>query len=203
MKRIADLPEDMVNCAWNFEPIAPENSLLVTHGGRVAEIPFLLVMAHAPMEIMGERNVRLFGDYFPVRFDYLDTMDGDNLSCQVHPKQRFIRERFNEFMEQQESYYVMEKQGDAKVYLGLTEGARPRLSAKRRNGPRLPHEPIAFTDYVQEWESEKGRLYLIPAGTVHCSERITSSWKFPRRPGGSRSRFTITCARIWTASRGR
>lgn len=169
MKRIADLPEDMVNCAWNFEPIAPENSLLVTHGGRVAEFPFLLVMAHAPMEIMGERNVRLFGDYFPVRFDYLDTMDGDNLSCQVHPKQRFIRERFNEFMEQQESYYVMEKQGDAKVYLGLTEGCTPEAFREAAERSQITGEPIAFTDYVQEWESEKGGLYLIPTGTVHCS----------------------------------
>jgi mannose-6-phosphate isomerase class I len=121
------------------------------------------------MEIMGERNVRLFGDYFPVRFDYLDTMDGDNLSCQVHPKQRFVRERFNEFMEQQESYYVMEKQGDAKVYLGLTEGCTPEAFREAAERSQVTGEPIAFTDYVQEWESEKGGLYLIPTGTVHCS----------------------------------
>ncbi|MDR9853336.1 class I mannose-6-phosphate isomerase [Paenibacillus sp. VCA1] len=169
MKRLADLPEDMVNCAWNFEPIAPENSLLVTYEGRVAEIPFLLVMAYAHLEMMGARNVRLFGDYFPVRFDYLDTMDGDNLSCQVHPKQPFIRERFNEFMEQQESYYVMEKQGDAKIYLGLTEGCAPEAFREAAERSQVTGEPIAFTDFVQEWASEKGGLYLIPTGTVHCS----------------------------------
>ncbi|BFH65532.1 class I mannose-6-phosphate isomerase [Paenibacillus azoreducens] len=169
MKKLANLPEDMVNCAWNFEPIAPENSVLVASGEHVVEIPFLLVMAYSHLDIMGERSVRLFGDYFPVRFDFLDTMDGDHLSCQVHPKQSFIRERFNEFMEQQESYYVMEKQGDAKVYLGLTEECTPEDFRKAAEHSQMTGEPIAFTDYVQEWTSEKGKLYLIPTGTVHCS----------------------------------
>ena len=58
---------------------------------------------------------------FPLRFDFLDTIEGDNLSCQVHPKQKYLRENFNYFIEQQESYYIMEKQGESKVYFGLTE----------------------------------------------------------------------------------
>ncbi|NGP45951.1 mannose-6-phosphate isomerase [Bacillaceae bacterium SIJ1] len=169
LKKVADLPEDMVNCAWNFEPIAPENSVLISKGEHIVEIPFLLVMAFAHVDMIGERNARLFGDYFPVRFDFLDTMDGDNLSCQVHPKQAYVRETFNEFMEQQESYYIMEKQNDAKVYLGLTEdctaeGFRSAVEQSQETG-----EPIAFTDYVQEWPSEKGDFYPIPTGTVHCS----------------------------------
>ncbi|MEC0241455.1 class I mannose-6-phosphate isomerase [Paenibacillus dokdonensis] len=169
LKQIAGLPENMVNCAWNFEPIAPENSVLVSKGNQVVEIPFLLVMAYAHMDMIGARNVQLFGDYFPVRFDFLDTMDGDNLSCQVHPKQAYVRERFNEFMEQQESYYIMEKQGDAKVYLGLTEDCAPELFRAAAEQSQATGEPIPFTDYVQEWTSEKGDLYLIPTGTVHCS----------------------------------
>lgn len=169
LKQIAGLPADMINCAWNFEPIAPENSVLISQGEHVVEIPFLLVMAYSHLDMIGARNVRLFGDYFPVRFDFLDTMDGDNLSCQVHPKQIFIREQFNEFMEQQESYYIMEKQGDAKVYLGLTEQSTPETFRGAVEQSQATGEPIPFTDYVQEWNSEKGDLFLIPTGTVHCS----------------------------------
>ncbi|MWV46655.1 mannose-6-phosphate isomerase [Paenibacillus sp. HJL G12] len=169
LKKVAGLPEDMINCAWSFEPIAPENSVLVAKGERVVEVPFLLVMAYSHLDLIGARNVRLFGDYFPVRFDYLDTMDGDNLSCQVHPKQAYIREQFNEFMEQQESYYIMEKQGDAKVYLGLTESCSPESFRAAADRSQTTGEPMAFTDYVQEWTSEKGDLFLIPTGTVHCS----------------------------------
>lgn len=169
LKQIADLPADMINCAWNFEPIAPENSVLVSNGEHVVEIPFLLVMAFSHLDIIGARNVKLFGDYFPVRFDFLDTMDGDNLSCQVHPKQSYIRENFNEFMEQQESYYIMEKQDDAKVYLGLTETCTEESFREAVEQSQETGEPIPFTEYVQEWKSEKGDLYLIPTGTVHCS----------------------------------
>ncbi len=108
LKKFADLPEDWVNCAWSFEPIAPENSILVEYEGKQIEIPFLAVMHYEHHAILGDRLVKLFGDYFPIHFDYLDTIDGGNLSCQVHPKQEYIRDKFNEFMAQQESL----KKGD-------------------------------------------------------------------------------------------
>jgi mannose-6-phosphate isomerase class I len=142
---------------------------LIGSRGRVIEVPFLIVMAHAYRSIMGDRLVRLFGDYFPIRFDYLDTIDGDNLSCQVHPKQAFIRERFNDFMEQQESYYIMEKSGDSKVYLGLTESCTKESLYEAVQTAQETAVPMEFTKYVNEWEAEKGDLFLIPTGTVHCS----------------------------------
>lgn len=169
LKKLADLPDDWVNCAWSFEPIAPENSILIGCEGGEIEVPFTLVMNVAYRDILGERVSGLFGDYFPIRFDYLDTIGGTNLSVQVHPKQAYIRERFNYILEQQESYYIMEKKQGSKVYLGLTETAAedsflPAVEAAQATGT-----PIEFTDYVQEWDCEKGDLFLIPTGTVHCS----------------------------------
>lgn len=169
LKQMADLPEEMVNCAWSFEPIAPENSILIGHEDQVIEVPFLIVMALEHLAIMGDRPVKLFGDYFPVRFDYLDTIDGDHLSCQVHPKQSYIREQFNEKMAQQESYYIMEKKGDAKVYLGLTDQSTKESFLGAVSTAQESGVPMPFTDYVQEWDANKGDLYLIPTGTVHCS----------------------------------
>jgi mannose-6-phosphate isomerase class I len=163
------LPKDWVNCAWGFEPIAPENSILIQYADNQIELPFLTVMHYEHPNILGDRLVKLFGDYFPIRFDYLDTIDGDNLSCQVHPKQEYIREHFNEFMAQQESYYIMEKQGDSKVYLGLTddctkEGFYDAVQAAQETGV-----PLELTDYVNSFDANKGDLFLIPTGTVHTS----------------------------------
>lgn len=169
LKQLADLPDDMVNCAWGFEPIAPENSLLLAHRGITIEIPFLLVMAIGYRDILGKRIVELFDDYFPVRFDYLDTIDGSNLSCQVHGKREFLRRHFNEFMEQQESYYIMEKKGDSKVYLGFTEHADGERFLSAVHTAQETGVPFDFTEYVQAWDCEKGDLFLIPTGTVHCS----------------------------------
>ncbi|RKL65009.1 mannose-6-phosphate isomerase [Salipaludibacillus neizhouensis] len=169
LKKMADLPNDMTNCAWNFEPIAPENSILVENKGETMEIPFLLVMANANNAILGDRIVGLFGDYFPVRLNFLDTIEGDNLSCQVHPKESFLREAFNEKLEQQESYYIVETKGNPKVYLGFTEDVNIKEFKETVEMSQKTGEAIPFTDYIQEWESKKGNLYHIPSGTVHCA----------------------------------
>ncbi|NYE05861.1 mannose-6-phosphate isomerase class I [Bacillus niacini] len=169
LKEMVDLPEDWVNCAWGFEPIAPENSILIGYQDTIIEVPFLIIMAYEHVTIMGERNVRLFGDYFPVRFDYLDTIDGDNLSCQVHPKQEYVRKHFNELMTQQESYYIMDKKGESKVYLGLTENCTREGFLNAVTQAQETAVPMPFTDYVNEFAAEKGDLFLIPTGTVHCS----------------------------------
>jgi len=169
LKKMADLPEAWANCAWGFEPIAPENSILIGYGEDVIEVPFLIVMALEYKAIMGERPVQLFGDYFPVRFDYLDTMDGEHLSCQVHPKQEYVREKFNEFMTQQESYYIMEHKDKAKVYLGMTESSTKENFHQAVVQAQETGVPMDFTEYVNEWDANKGDLFLIPPGTVHCS----------------------------------
>jgi mannose-6-phosphate isomerase class I len=169
LKELADLPKDWVNCAWSFEPIAPENSILIGCGEQVIEVPFLVVMDVSHEKILGDRIVGLFGDYFPIRFDYLDTIGGTNLSCQVHPKQKYLREKFNYILEQQESYYIMEKLEDSKVYLGLTDDCDSEKFIRAVESSQETGEPIEFTDYVKEWDCEKGDLFLIPTGTVHCS----------------------------------
>lgn len=169
LKELANLPEEWVNCAWSFEPIAPENSILIGCGDQVIEVPFLIVMDLAHKPILGERIVELFGDYFPIRFDYLDTMGGTNLSCQVHPKQAYAREKFNYPFEQQESYYMMEKKAGSKVYLGLTDSCKPTEFLAAVENSQETGKEIEFAEYVKEWDCEKGDLFLIPTGTVHCS----------------------------------
>jgi mannose-6-phosphate isomerase class I len=169
LKKMARLPETWENCAWSFEPIAPENSILIEQNDKVIEVPFLIMMSLTYQEIMGERVVKLFGDYFPIRFDYLDTIEGSNLSCQVHPKQKYIKNNFNEILEQQESYYIMESHEDSKVYLGLVPSCNKEEFYDAVNTSQVTGEPIEFTKYVQEWNSNNGDLFLIPTGTVHCS----------------------------------
>lgn len=68
------------------------------------------------------RSRHRFGQDFPIRFDFLDTMGGGNLSLQVHPVTQYIRDTFGIYYTQDESYYLLDAEEDATVYLGLKTG---------------------------------------------------------------------------------
>ncbi|MGZ9584393.1 class I mannose-6-phosphate isomerase [Paenibacillus marinisediminis] len=169
LKELCDLPTEWANCAWSFEPIAPENTILLSMGQGYIEVPFPLLLEAEPEAVMGSRNVELFGDYFPIRFDYLDTIGGSNLSLQVHPRQEYAENVFNQHMTQQESYYIMEQKPDAKVYLGLQNGVSGQQLLDAVDASHAQQVPLDMNAYVSEWTANKGDLYLIPPGTVHCS----------------------------------
>ncbi|MGN7355812.1 class I mannose-6-phosphate isomerase [Paenibacillus sp. SAF-054] len=173
LKELCGLPADLSNCAWGFEPIAPENTLLIEACGHVIEVPFSLLLSAHPVEIMGRRNVELFGDYFPIRFDYLDTIDGDSLSLQVHPQQEYIERTFNEVMTQQESYYIMEQKPGTSplVALGFKEGISGSDLLQAVDHAHDTGQPLDISRYVNVWEARKGDLYLIPPGAVHFAGR--------------------------------
>src|ERR1019366_7944291 len=112
------------------------------------------------------------GAEFPIRFDFLDTMDGGNLSLQVHPRSQYIRDALGMSYTQDESYYILDAKDDARVYLGLREDvdAHSMLSDLRAAEQR---ETGGFDAerYVNKFPAKKHDHFLIPAGTVHCSGR--------------------------------
>ena len=166
-----DLPRDRPNYAWCFDCVPEENSLLLGFGDRRVEVPAIDLVFYRPQELLGERVYRRFGAEFPIRFDFLDTMGGGNLSLQVHPLTAYIRERFGMSYTQDESYYMLDAAPDASVYLGVKEGVdRARMAADleraQNGGGSFPAER-----YVNRWPARKHDHFLIPGGTIHCSGR--------------------------------
>lgn len=172
MKETFHLPDGPPNYAWCFDCVPEENSLLLAFGDRRVEIPALdLVLLH-PDSLLGDGIVRTFGAEFPIRFDYLDTMQGGNLSLQVHPLRHYIREKFGMDYTQDESYYMMEAAEDGVVYLGLKEGIDPaRMEEDLRRAQSDSAAPFPAEQHVNVWPARKHDHFLIPAGTIHCSGR--------------------------------
>ena len=96
------------NTALGYELIAPESGVLVGDvTATVVELPFQLIVASHPGTMLGPAVHEVFGTSFPIRFDYLDTVDGGNLSVHCHPRPAYMKEIFGWSYPQHETYYVM------------------------------------------------------------------------------------------------
>lgn len=168
MKHHCNLDKSAENYAWCFNCVPEENSLLLKFRDTVIEIPSINLVFRHPRRLLGDPVHGRFGDEFPIRFDFLDTMEGGNLSLQVHPLTEYIQEKFGIPYTQDESYYMMETGENAVVYLGLKEGVEPEKMIAELEEARETGKFDA-EKHVQTWPVKKHDHVLIPAGTVHCS----------------------------------
>lgn len=168
MKEVCDLDKKEINYAWCFDCVPEENSLLLKIENILFEIPAINLVYFKPQKLLGPAVYARFGDEFPIRFDFLDTMDGGNLSLQVHPTTQYIREQFGMTYTQDESYYLLDAGKDAHVYLGLKEDAQPGQFIEALQRSQVTGE-LDAEKFVNKFNVQKHDHILIPAGTVHCS----------------------------------
>jgi hypothetical protein len=168
LRRRLGVQTDAPNLAWSYELVAPEAGLLLGSSPTV-EVPFGMLLATHAEAVMGGPLVQRFGRSFPVRFDYLDTVDGGDLSVHCHPLPDAMRTTFGWAYPQHESYYVMATRPGARIFLGLRDEVD--VEQFRLDADRAEELGLAFDieKYVQTFPAEQHRLYLIPAGTPHGS----------------------------------
>lgn len=169
LKEVCDLDRTQQNFAWGFDCVPEENSLLFSFGNILFETPAINLVFAEPAALLGKKVFNSFGTEFPIRFDFLDTMEGGNLSLQVHPLKEYIREKFGMAYTQDESYYILDAKDGASVYLGLKDKIVPEkmihaLEDVQDNGGDFDAE-----EFVAKWPVKKHDHILIPAGTIHCS----------------------------------
>lgn len=169
MKEVCDLDRSATNYAWCFDCVPEENSLLLDFGTITMEIPAIDLVFFQPRPLLGENVFSRFGAEFPIRFDFLDTMDGGNLSLQLHPLTEYIREHFGMFYTQDESYYMLDVKADACVYLGLREDIQPEIMIAELEAAEKGEAAFDAEKHVARWPVQKHDHVLIPAGTIHCS----------------------------------
>ncbi|HHA1916625.1 TPA: class I mannose-6-phosphate isomerase [Enterobacter asburiae] len=169
MKQQFDLDPFAPNYAWCFDCVPEENSLLLRFGAVRIEIPSQDLVLLEPRALLGEKVHARFGAEFPIRFDFLDTIGGQNLSFQVHPVTEYIQQQFGMHYTQDESYYILDARPDAVVYLGTKTGIDPKdmMDDLRRAG--RGEKPFDDARFVNQIPAKKHDHFLIPAGTVHCS----------------------------------
>lgn len=169
MKEVCDLDPDKPNYGWCFDCVPEENSLLFNVNGELFEIPSQDLVLLRSRKLLGGPVESRFGKDFPIRFDFLDTIGGGNLSLQVHPTTQFSKESFGLPYTQDESYYLMDANEDAVVYLGLKTGINPEEMLSDLRAAQRGEIVFDAGKYVNKIPASKHDHFLIPAGTIHCS----------------------------------
>lgn len=171
MKEVCDVEDKQrINYAWSYNLLFQENEVNLTYGTTRINIPGYTLQLRYPKLLIGEKGFARFGAEYPIRYDFLDTMEGGNLSLQVHPDTQYYQSHFGLPFTQDESYYFLDcAPEDTYMYLGLKTGAQ--REDVERDLKRAARGEIAFPaeTYVNKIPVKKHDHRHIPAGTIHCS----------------------------------
>lgn len=169
LKRLLD--EDGVsNLAWSYELIAPESDVTLGPAAPV-RVGLPLLVRLAGRDLLGAGVLERFGPSFPIRMDYLDTMEGEPLSAHCHPTEEYADRVFGLEYSQHESYYVMESGPGTQIYLGLRDDVDPARFRQAVEAASERQQPLELDEFAATHEARRHQLYLIPAGTLHASGR--------------------------------
>ena len=169
MKSVCGLNPEQSNYGWCFDCVPEENSLYLRVEGTLFEMPANNLVFYKTRELLGAPVESRFGQDFPIRFDFLDTIGGGNLSLQVHPTTQYIRDTFGIYYTQDESYYLLDAEEGATVFLGLKTGIQPNEMIAALNQTQETGGAFDVEKYVNRWPAKKHDHFLIPNGTIHCS----------------------------------
>lgn len=169
MKEKCGLDKSVSNYGWCFDCVPEENSLYFEVDGVHFEMPSVNLVLLKSRELLGEPVEARFGKDFPIRFDFLDTVGGGNLSLQVHPTTHFIKEQFGLNYTQDESYYLLDADEGASVYIGLKTRADKEEMFQQLRLTQQTGKPFDAEKFVNRISARKHDHFLIPGGTIHCS----------------------------------
>lgn len=172
IKNLRNLPDSMLNCAWVFDLIPLEVSIVVEAGKELLDIPFFTFVQKEGVQLMGQECVDTYDGYFPIRFNYDDSYHASgNMSIQVHSGHQYNIDNYGECGRQDESYYIVATGHGAKTYVGFNEDASPDEFIKEAKISEKEFSPIDYQKYINHIESKPGTQVMIPAGTIHSSGR--------------------------------
>ncbi len=86
-----------------------------------------------------------------------------------HPDTSYVKRHFNEPLGRYETYYIVEAYQGANTWMGFKEDADLEVWEEKCRESERTGKPIEdWKDFIANWETNVGDLFLIPPGTTHC-----------------------------------
>lgn len=187
------LDYEEINLAWGFDGVPEESFIVIKTEAQEIEIPAINLVLLYPIEMLGAKVFGRYGSDFPIRFNFLDTVRGGNLSLQVHPTLDYAFNKFGLKYTQNESYYIFHAGENACVYLGLKNDVTKNQLI---DALKIAEENKEFDDtkYVNKFLVKQHDHILIPAGVIHSSGADTVVLEI----SATQNRFTF---KLWDWNR--
>ena len=159
--------------AWN-ELAGPELSILIDVGAEEKiNMPFVNLMQY-PEQLVGKYLNETYPHLFPLDawlddgyFPEKTPAERISMPIHNHPGTDYVKRHFNEPIGRYETYYIAEAYEGANTWMGFNNEADLEEWERkcRESNNLIPIED--WKDYICNWESRVGDLYLIPPGTDH------------------------------------
>ena len=159
--------------AWN-KMSGPEMSVLIDFGGAdVLNIPLINLLKHNA-EVTGPKVSQKYPDLFPLDIwlddgYFSEPQPAERISMPIHnhPDSSYVERHFNEPLGRYETYYIAEAYEGANTWMGYYDDCDLEEWERkcRESNNLVPIED--WKEYVCNWKSNVGDLYLIPPGTAH------------------------------------
>jgi hypothetical protein len=171
-KDLFDVPGLECN-AWN-ELAGPELSMLVDVGiAAMLNMPTMNLMQHGE-QFLGKYLTETYPHLFPMDvwlddgyFPKPTPAERTSMPIHNHPSTDYVKQHFKEPLGRYETYYIAEAYQGANTWMGYKDDADleewERLCRASRNLKEIPN----WKDFIANWDSNVGDLYLIPPGTTH------------------------------------
>jgi len=165
--------EGLENNAWHLT-IGPDLSVLIDIGAeQMLNIPFSDLMQYGN-ELVGSYIHETYPSLFPAHvciddgyFPVPQPFERTSMPMHNHPGTDYVKRHFNEPLGRYETYYIAEAFEGATTWMGFRENANPEEWEEkcRESDNKVLIED--WKDFVRNWDTKVGDLFLIPPGTVH------------------------------------
>ncbi len=152
------MPEEWIASsveAINREKTSEKEGVSIVKG---SGIYFDELLEKYPLEMLGSRQK------MRVLVKILDS--AVRLPAQAHPDKEFSRKYFNSEYGKTESWIILDKRQDAKIYFGFKDGVDRKLFSDAIDASEK--DKNAMERLMECYEPQIGDVFLVPAKTVHA-----------------------------------